>query len=389
MSPPTYTRTVQTLPVSVPAAPLTAVQAGQENANLDFLRAFAVLLVVFGHLACFHGLLVLGPLNLLLMGTLGVIIFFVHTCLVLMLSLERQWKSLFAATSRKRGSSRIFFVEFMIRRLFRIYPLSITIIVSIVAFHLPQAAVEPGHFYGVRPDGGDIIANLFLVQNLTSRVPLLGPTWSLPYELQMYLFLPWLFLLLRPGRSIWRVALVWAVSIALALTVLRYQSNPSLILFAPCFLPGVLAYQLQRCVRPRLPGFLWPPVVVMMAGLFLAGSLGEHWIKKWVTCLFLGLALPMFSSISSRWLVAVAHSIAKYSYGIYLTHFFAVWFAFERLGNLREPQKVAVFLVFAVALPVLFYHLIEKPLIEVGKRVADRYVALAGLEKNASVTGGG
>jgi peptidoglycan/LPS O-acetylase OafA/YrhL len=377
MNLPTQTRTVQTLPAS---APLTAVQAGQENSNLDFLRAFAVLLVVFGHLACFQGLLVLGPLNLLLMGTLGVIIFFVHTCLVLMLSLERQWKSLFAGTSRKRGSSRIFFVEFMIRRLFRIYPLSVTIIVLIVAFHLPQAAVEPGHFHGLRPDGGDIVANLFLVQNLTSRVPLLGPTWSLPYELQMYLFLPWLFLFLRCSRSIWRIALVWGLSIALALTVSRYESNPSLILFAPCFLPGVLAYQLQRSVRPRLPGFLWPPVVITMAAFFLTGSLGEHWTKKWATCLFLGLALPMFSPISWRWVVAVAHSIAKYSYGIYLTHFFSVWFAFERLGNLREPQKVAVFLVLAVALPVVFYHLIEKPLIEVGKRAADRYVALAALE---------
>jgi len=139
----------------------------------------------------------------------------------------------------------------------------------------------------------------------------------------------------------------------------------------------VIAYQLQRSVRPRMPSFLWPPVVVTLAGLFLVGGPGEHWIKKWVTCLFLGLALPMFSPISSRWLVALSHWIAKYSYGIYLTHFFSIWFACERLGHLPAPLKVAVFLALAVALPVFFYHLVEKPLIDVGKSVADRYVALA------------
>ena len=44
-----------TQPVSTSLAPPTAVQAGQENPNLDFLRAFAVLLVVFGHLTHFMG----------------------------------------------------------------------------------------------------------------------------------------------------------------------------------------------------------------------------------------------------------------------------------------------------------------------------------------------
>jgi len=364
-----------TQPVSTSLAPPTAVQAGQENPNLDFLRAFAVLLVVFGHLTHFHGLLTLGPLNLLLMGTLGVMLFFVHTCLVLMLSLERQWKTFFAAA--KKPGKKSFFVEFMIRRLFRIYPLSITVLAVIVLFHLPQAFIEPAHFHGFPPDGGDILANLFLVQNLSMRASLLGPTWSLPYELQMYLFLPWIFLFLRSSRSLWRAAGLWTLSIGLGLVVMHYAPNPNLVLFVPCFLPGVIAYQLQRSVRARVPGFLWPPVLLTLAGLFLVGSNGEHWIKKWAICLVLGLALPLFVPISWRWGAAAAQAIAKYSYGIYLTHFFAIWFAFERLGNLREAEKAGIFLLLLVALPVFFYHAIEKPLIDVGKLVANRYVAQA------------
>jgi peptidoglycan/LPS O-acetylase OafA/YrhL len=366
-----------TQPIGAPLTPPTAVQAGQENPNLDFLRAFAVVLVVLGHLTHFHGRLALGPLNLLLMGTLGVMLFFVHTCLVLMLSLERQWKTFFALPTKRTASRKVFFVEFMIRRIFRIYPLSMTVLAVIVVFHLPQAFLEPGHFHGFPADGGDILANLFLVQNLSMRVSLLGPMWSLPYELQMYLFLPWIFLFLNAGRSLWRVAGLWAVSVGLGLVVLRDAPNPNLVLFVPCFLPGVIAYQLQKATHSRLPGLLWPPVLVTLAGLFLAGSNGEHWFKKWAICLVLGLVLPMFRPISWDWLVAGVQSIAKYSYGIYLTHFFSVWFAFERLGNLREPLKVGVFLTLLAALPVFFYHVVEKPLIEVGKRVANRYVSQA------------
>jgi len=93
--------------------------ASTDLPNLDFLRAVAVLLVLFGHLTYFLGLTDWGPLRIIFAGTMGVMIFFVHTCYVLMLSLERQWKDQTAAQ---------LFGSFMVRRVFRIYPLSISII---------------------------------------------------------------------------------------------------------------------------------------------------------------------------------------------------------------------------------------------------------------------
>ena len=54
-------------------------------ANLDFLRSVAVLLVVYA-----HTLLYCGRLDLIgWAGLIGVCLFFVHTSLVLMWSLER------------------------------------------------------------------------------------------------------------------------------------------------------------------------------------------------------------------------------------------------------------------------------------------------------------
>ncbi len=353
-----------------PGTPLSGVV----YTNLDFLRAVAVLLVLVGHLTVFHGRLDLGPLHLILMGTLGVMLFFVHTCLVLMHSLDRQWHRYFQSLPDKVSGGWIFFIEFMMRRCFRIYPLSVAVILLILLFRLPMTSISPGHFSGFTPDGGDIFANLFLVQNLSLRTPLLGPMWSLPYELQMYLFLPWLFLLLLPNRSLWRVAAAWLISLALALAVLHFRPNSSLVLFLPCFLPGILAYQLQRRAQPRLPSFLWPFTVLVSASVFLLAKPGMNWLEKWTICLIIGLAIPYFHQIANRWLVVSSHTIAKYSYGIYLTHFFSIWFAFEHLAGASMALKIATFIALAAGLPVLFYHLLEQPMIDLGKRLADRYV---------------
>jgi peptidoglycan/LPS O-acetylase OafA/YrhL len=132
-----------------------------DDSNLDFLRAVAVLIVVVAHVTYFFGILRLGSLDLLPIGFWGVLIFFVHTSLVLMLSLERQWK---------RGRDDLF-LTFMIRRVFRILPLSVLVLVLIIAFRLPQATLEPGKFIGATPTGWEIFCNLALIQNLAKKIP--------------------------------------------------------------------------------------------------------------------------------------------------------------------------------------------------------------------------
>lgn len=348
------------------ATPIPIIRKSQEYANLDILRAWAVLLVLFGHLSFFYGLVVIGPLDLMSMGSLGVQIFFVHTCLVLLLSLERQWND---------QNGKTLFWSFMIRRVFRIYPLSMAVIALVAVFHLPQATIGPGHFYGTIADGGDILSNVFLVQNLTHRISILGPLWSLPFEIQMYLSFPLLFLAVRANRTIWNSMLIWALGIAGAFILRHNNPNNSLILFAPCFLPGIIAYQLLGKMRQRLPGFVWPLAVVVLTTLFMLRNGGpDDWPKRWLMCLLLGLAIPVFSQSSAKWLVGPCHIVAKYSYGIYLTHFFCIWFALECLASWPKEDRIAAFVVLLIALPLFFYHVIEKPMIRMGKSIAGRYV---------------
>src|SRR5271155_3842427 len=83
-----------------------------KSTNLDFLRSIAVLLVFCSHLFS----LLLGEEEkwgfLFHLGQLGVLMFFVHTCLVLMWSLAR---------SSLQGWR--LFASFYIHRGFRLYPL--------------------------------------------------------------------------------------------------------------------------------------------------------------------------------------------------------------------------------------------------------------------------
>jgi len=333
--------------------------------NLDFLRAFAVLLVVGGHLGEYFGVESLGPFYLGgFMGTLGVLIFFVHTCYVLMLSLERQMVS----------TGRHLFLPFMIRRSFRIYPLSMLAIALIAVFRLPQAIIFNRHFAGWQFDGGDLLSNFFLVQNFSFRVPILGPTWSLCYEMQMYLFLPLLFTTLRARSSWWYSMCLYAVSVIACIGLLHVSSTPNLALYIPCFLPGVLAYELRKAgpaMRNRVPSWIWPTVIASVSALYLLTPTSRP--KAWLFCLLVGFAIPAFGQLSANWIVAPSRYIAKYSYGIYLSHFFAIWFAFERLQSLPFGARVLVFVVLGAGLPIVAYHLVEDRMIRAGRNFAVRY----------------
>jgi peptidoglycan/LPS O-acetylase OafA/YrhL len=345
--------------------------APKDYSNLDLLRACAVLFVLFGHLTHFHGVDSLGPLSLVGLGLWGVLIFFVHTCFVLMLSLERQW--------RDRGAAKLF-SNFMIRRAFRILPLSMLVVALVAIFRLPLMDVGSHHFYGATLSLPVVLSNLLLIQNLTKNVSILGPLWSLPLEMQMYLFLPLLFLFVRPARSVWRLVILWALSLGFAAVAMRYQGIPSVFTSVPFFLPGIMAYQIQRKKISQLPAFLWPVFVAALTVLFLVGDRLGHvggLARDFAACLTLGLLTPRFAQISTRWLVRTSQTVAKYSYGIYLTHFFAIWLAMQEMSHLPKIYRFSVLLVLSAGLPVIFYHGIEEPMIRLGKKVADRYATSA------------
>ena len=177
--------------------------AAGTSSNLDFLRSVAVLLVLAQHLSLRTQLARIGWVQTDSLGLFGVLLFFVHTSLVLMWSMER---------SGLRGGPLL--KDFYVRRVFRIYPLSVFAIVVAVALHLDSNVNGvAGLSYGALPSKLAIASQLLLVQNLVHIKSIVNVLWSLPFEVQMYLFLPVLFIWARRRRAFFPLLALWAVSL--------------------------------------------------------------------------------------------------------------------------------------------------------------------------------
>lgn len=348
------------LPLPVSTDPSKGIFAG-ESSNLDFLRSSAVLFVLVFHLLLYFQLTEhsLARLHLYGLGHWGVLIFFVHTTTVLMFSLERQ---------RARNPGHPVFLPFLVRRLFRILPLSIFIVLVTRICMLPVGHLRDGHFFYVQLSWRGLLSNLLLIQNLTHTESILAPLWSLPYELQMYLALPALFLLALRLRSWLPLLTLWICSVFLAMNSYRLEKFgiPDILLYVPCFLPGLLAYKLSTRFRRTLPSFVWIIGLALATASYLAHPTPR---RGWLACLVLGLLWPLCKELRLPALEKICQVIARYSYGIYLTHFICIWFAFQELHELPVVLKWFVFCAYIAGFPYLLYHYIEAPLIQLGNRL--------------------
>lgn len=328
-----------------------------QEPNLDILRSVAVLAVFLAHglqvsAGCKIGEHIVYGVETYALGNIGVLLFFVHTSLVLMQSLERTGTSLTGWPLIR---------HFYIRRAFRIYPLSLFVIFLCITLSIPPNALNvPYHWQGT----GWLLSNVLLVQNINRVGDVSTPLWSLPYEVQMYLLLPMLFLLLRAGKSGARLTFIYIASIALGM----FQP---LFRYFPCFLAGVIAYRLLGIVRPFLPGWLWCPVLVGAVLAFVViPHPGYSWPREIATCMTVGASIPLFRR-NSGGIATAAAQIAKYSYGIYLCHTPAMWLLYRKLTIPDWQRPIGVMIVTGLA-AVACYHTIEHPLIQMGTRLANR-----------------
>ena len=131
-------KAVEPLQVGMPMAP-------SGSPKLDFLRTCAVLSVVVSHLWFKQSAIAR-------FGRFGVLLFFVHTSLVLMFSLERQVAA--------NGARRLWTV-FMVRRVFRIYPLCLVVLFSIYLFRIPAYVMGDGLVNDIIPIDWDSCSTSF------------------------------------------------------------------------------------------------------------------------------------------------------------------------------------------------------------------------------------
>jgi peptidoglycan/LPS O-acetylase OafA/YrhL len=326
--------------------------------NLDLLRSIAVLCVFFSHLFEPLGY---GPIGNL--GQFGVILFFVHTSFVLMASLDR--------LDQYAASNLRLMVGFWVRRIFRIYPLSVLFILLAVAFRIP---IYPGfqyHWVGLKT----LLSNLALTQNLTNSPNILSVMWTLPLEIQMYVLLPFAYLFVRNRRK-YSSLLLWGLSLLLALTIPHLTLRLNLFLYAPCFAAGIVAYDLVRQKKSNafFPAWTWPAGILLCIALFRPfHSLPPRALmhKEWALSLAVGLLYANVEDIPWGKIQTIHHWIAEHSYGIYLSHLVIFWIAFDKMTTFPIWVRALTLIAAAIGAPALLYTTIEKPMIRTGVRLAN------------------
>jgi len=332
----------------------------KNHPNLDLLRTIAVLMVVISHIG--EPLEWSTPEARSFFGVLGVTIFFVHTSLVLMLSLDR---------------NGVGAAPFLLRRFFRIYPLAVAMILLVAATKW---------LVGTALDWGQVVSNMLLVQNMTGHDSDPFPLWSLPYEVQMYLVLPAIFLFVQVNGLL-RIGALLVLSLGLIVTMAGAGINVYLVRYVPCFLPGVLAYVLASRLRPRfgpaaLFGFVGFGSAVLAALALYAGFGTLH--LYWVFSLLIGIIIPLCRDLTWRPLVQLSAVVAKYSYSIYLTHIMAVNSAFIIGAGFPRPLQWVIFAGVLLAWIRVAHYWVEAPGIALGIRLSEslRTRKIAGAKAN-------
>lgn len=338
-----------------------------DDRNLDLLRATAVLLVLVAHTLNFTVAPESWQPILQLLGNSGVVLFFVHTSTVLMRSLERsETKGLWGWGLAK---------DFYTRRAFRIYPLAILTVAAVILFHIQR---EPSDLVFIRPTVPETVANLTLTQNFWGLRSILAPLWSLPYEMEMYVLLPFLFFrVLRLERR--GLALLATIGLAVAILYpfalsIRGAWRLSVIDYLPCFLAGVIAYRLAQLTRPRMSYWYWPLTIfaVLLVVSFTHPPMDLGFWRGWIVAFVVGGMMPFVREIPASFISRGSHTIAKYSYGVYLSHLPILDLAVRVMRD--EPIAFRLFagILGFLLLPPILYHSVEQPMIRLGAGLAGR-----------------
>lgn len=341
-------------------------RVGVEKPNLDLMRSFAVVAVLLDHTCQAIGIWERPRLSVVPLGVFAVYLFFVHTTLVLMWSLERQPGTL----------------NFYVRRAFRIYPLAIVVVLSVVLLNLPVCGSPHRPFVHPSHDWRVVCSNLLLIQNLVHHPVVESVLWSLPIEVQMYIGLPALFAFATRGCERWPIVTLWATAALLTLSFMPLpRATPfeptNFFGFVPNFLPGVVAFVGWRRRAASWPAWGFAVLVAALAFLYMAAPSRP---MGWSCCLALGLLLPNFRQTRRRALRVVGHVLAKYSYGIYLLHMVSIAIGFYYLHLNTVVAKVTVELTTLAVLAPAAYHLIEAPMIRYGAKLAGAATNSAPLE---------
>jgi peptidoglycan/LPS O-acetylase OafA/YrhL len=206
----------------------------------------------------------------------------------------------------------------------------------------------------------------------------------------MYVILPFAYLAIR-GEKRYRSLVLWVLSVTIALGTLLLiamlpmpaQNKPwlvqriSVIIYAPCFLSGAVAFDLvrHRNWQWKLPAWIWPLGIfgaVVLYGPHDDAIILSKLIRAWWISIALGILFANVREVRPNWTNSIFHWIAEHSYGIYLSHSIVFWIVFFRMAQFSPWVQIPALIAGSIGIPALLYVSIEKPLIATGGNLARR-----------------
>jgi peptidoglycan/LPS O-acetylase OafA/YrhL len=346
--------------------------------EIDGLRFVAIALVLADHATvalslATHAILVEGPFGsaseparlapvaaILRRGSVGVLVFFMVSGFVLALPFVR---------SRASGGHPVDLGRYLRRRVTRIEPpYVITMTVLFVAASLAGSPVGLGHY----------VASLGYLHGayFGTDSPLNGVAWSLEIEVQFYVAVPALALLVcAGGRILRRSRIILIVALAIVsqmfgfLTAHTFLGSSIQFFLLGWLLADLYITDWTEAPRPAriwdLVGFATVPL--LLVGLATVPPPVEHVLTPWLVFALGYSALRSISFrrvLSNRWIA----TIGGMCYSIYLVHY-ALFVMVQRfLGPVgRLPASVApvvsllVLVPSAVVVGAVFFVLVERP----------------------------
>lgn len=342
------------------------------RADIEGLRAFAVILVVLDHLFRW-------PAG----GFIGVDVFYVLSGFLITSILLREYTS----------SGWISFSTFYARRVKRILPAAVTVlVVTVVASYTLLNRARADQILVDAFSAMTFTANWHFIRTGTDYLQADGPIspvqhyWSLSVEEQFYVIWPALMLLLFALAARWLTSrrTVAIMTVIAALTALSFAwsvwttaLNPSEAYFDTfarvweLSTGALLALALPalRTLGRRFGAVLsWIGLAVLLAGALLI-STSTPFPGPWALVPVVATVLIIVGGTGTPGIIALTNRPTRYigriSYSLYLWHFPVIIFS-EALLPTSPTVAVGISLVVMFGLAALSYRFIERPIMESG-----------------------
>ena len=330
-------------------------KTAQRLAFLDALRSLAALTVILEHagqnLSASYAHFAFSVFDL---GNFGVMIFFLCSGFIIPISLERQ------------GSLR----HFWIRRFFRLFPLYWFCIAADLGLgYLSGWARYPASFFA--HPVVFILANLTMLQNSLGFSDILGPAWTLSFELMFYLIVSLQFRLRLSKYTVLMTVgiLISAVVVEgiVPLTLGVWLPNGILSFYGTMFVGAVLyRYSTGEVRRPVMVGVLVLALITEVVTLLGDMRLEPIWVH-WITARLLAYAVFLAAlRFRKRFSVRFLCDLGVISYSLYLVHPYPMLYI-PKLQSLWVT--LCLWLGVIILIASLTYRWIERPGIALGRRL--------------------